>query len=42
MLQISETDWTKLSNTTENMLTLLTCVKGKPTQRLCVQALETD
>lgn len=42
MLQISETDWTKLSNTTENMLTLLTCVKGKPTQRLCVRALETD
>ena len=42
MLQISETDWTKLSNTTENMLTLLTCVKGEPTQRLCVQALETD
>lgn len=42
ILQISETDWTKLSNTTENMLTLLTCVKGKPTQRLCVQALETD
>lgn len=42
MLQISETDWTKLSNTTENILTLLTCVKGKPTQRLCVQALETD
>lgn len=42
MLQISENDWTKLSNTTENMLTLLTCVKGKPTQRLCVQALETD
>lgn len=42
MLQISETDWTKLSNTTENMLTLLTCVKGKPSQRLCVQALETD
>lgn len=42
MLQISETDWTKLSNTTENMLTLLTCVKGKPTQRLCVQALGTD
>ena len=42
MLQISETDWTKLSNTTENMLTLLTCVKGKPTERVCVQALETD
>ena len=42
MLQISETDWARLSNTTENMLTLLTCVKGKPTQRLCVQALEID
>lgn len=42
MLQISETDWARLSNTTENMLTLLTCVKGKPTQRLCVQALELD
>lgn len=42
MLQISETYWARLSNTTENMLTLLTCVKGKPTQRLCVQALELD
>lgn len=42
MLQISETDWARLSNTTENMLTLLTCVKGKPTQRLCVKALELD
>lgn len=42
MLQIFETDWARLSNTTENMLTLLTCVKGKPTQRLCVQALELD
>lgn len=38
--QISETDWSKLSNTKENMLTLITCVKGNKTQRLCVQALE--
>ena len=38
--QISETDWSKLSNTTENLLTLITCVQGKPEQRLCVQALE--
>lgn len=42
MEQISETDWSKLSNTTENMLTLITCVKGKPALRLCVQALEVN
>lgn len=40
--QISETDWSRLSNTNENMLTLITCVKGKPSLRLCVQALEVD
>lgn len=40
--QIQETDWSKLSNTTENLLTLITCVKGKPALRLCVQALEVD
>lgn len=38
--QIGENDWSKLSNTEENILTLITCVKGKPTLRLCVQALE--
>lgn len=38
--QIQETDWSKLSNTEENLLTLITCVKGKPTLRLCVQAIE--
>jgi len=42
MVQISETDWSKLSNTTENILTLITCVKGKPSLRLCVQALEVN
>lgn len=40
--QIQETDWSKLSNTTENLLTLITCVKGKPSLRLCVQALEVN
>lgn len=40
--KISETDWSKLSNTNSNILTLLTCVKDKPAQRLCVQAVETD
>lgn len=42
MVQISDTDWSRLSNTNENMLTLITCVKGKPSLRLCVQALEVD
>lgn len=40
--QISETDWSKLENTDENILTLITCVKGKPSLRLCVQATEAD
>lgn len=38
--QISETDWSLLQNTDKNILTLITCVKGKPTLRLCVQAIE--
>lgn len=38
--QISETDWSLLQNTDKNILTLITCVKGKPTLRLCVQAVE--
>ncbi len=40
--QISETDWSNLENTTENLLTLITCVKGNPSVRLCVQALEVN
>ena len=38
--QISETDWTNLENTEENILTLITCVKGQSELRLCVQASE--
>ena len=38
--QISETYWSLLQNTDKNILTLITCVKGKPTLRLCVQAVE--
>ena len=41
-LEIQETDWSKLSNSTENLITLITCVKGKPDLRLCVQGLEVD
>ena len=40
--KISETDWSLLQNTNENILTLITCVKGIPSQRLCVQALEVN
>ena len=38
--QISETDCTNLENTEENILTLITCVKGQSELRLCVQASE--
>lgn len=38
--EISEDDWSSLENTNDNFLTLITCVKGKRNQRLCVQALE--
>ena len=37
---IFETDWTLLENTTENKLTLITCIANKKNQRLCVQATE--
>ena len=40
--KISATDWSLLENTDENSLTLITCVKGKPSQRLCVQAIEAN
>lgn len=38
--EISETDWTLLEDTEENYLTLITCVKGQPSLRLAVQAIE--
>ena len=37
---ILETDWSDLSNTNENVLTLITCIKGQKDKRLCVQAKE--
>lgn len=37
---IFETDWTKLENTEENKLTMITCISNKKNQRLCVQAVE--
>lgn len=37
---IEETDWSYLQETADNRITLITCVKNKPQQRLCVQAIE--
>ena len=38
--QIEETDWSMLEKTEDNRITIITCVRNQPTQRLCVQALE--
>lgn len=37
---IDAADWSHLSHTDENRLTLITCISGRPEQRLCVQAVE--
>lgn len=38
--EITEDDWSFLTRTEDNRLTLITCVTGKPDMRLMVQALE--
>ena len=38
--RISETDWSKFQYTTDNRLTLLTCVEDVPSQRIVVSAVE--
>ncbi len=40
IVQIDDTDWSKLANTEDNRITLITCVKNVPSKRLCVQATE--
>ncbi len=37
---IDETDWSVIENTSENIITLITCVKNSPESRLCVKAKE--
>lgn len=37
---IYDTDWSYLKDTKDNRLTMITCIKDKPNQRLCVQAVE--
>lgn len=38
--KISSSDWSYLSSTTDNRMTLLTCVAGDSSQRWCVQAVQ--
>lgn len=38
--EITDDDWTYLTRTEDNRLTLITCITGKPNMRLMVQALE--
>ena len=38
--EILETDWSNLDGTPDNRLTLITCIKNKVNQRLCVQAVQ--
>lgn len=40
--EILETDWSMLKNTKENKLTLITCIRNKVNQRMCVQAIEQE
>ena len=41
ILEIESTDWSKIEDTKENKITLITCVANKPELRLCVQGEET-
>jgi len=38
--QIDSSDWSKLEQTQDNRITLITCISGKPNLRLCVQGIE--
>lgn len=38
--QIESTDWSVISKTKDNRITLITCVNNKPKLRICVQAIE--
>lgn len=37
---IKDTNWEPLKNTSENRVTLITCIENEPEYRLCVQAIE--
>ena len=38
--KIKDTDWTYLENTSDNRITLITCVENEPEYRRCIQAIE--
>lgn len=38
--QIKSDDWSKLKQTEDNRITLITCISGNPNLRLCVQGVE--
>lgn len=38
--EIASTDWSKLKETKDNRITLITCISGKADYRLCVQGIE--
>ena len=40
VITISNNDWSYLNSTTDNRITLITCVAGDPSRRYCVQAVE--
>lgn len=39
-IAIDANDWSNLEDNGKNIITLITCIKGQPSQRLCVQAKE--
>lgn len=40
ILIIGDTDWSKLEQTEDNIITLITCVENEPLYRRCIQAIE--
>ena len=42
LTEILETDWSLLEQDQTNKLTLITCIKNKVNQRLCVQAIQKE
>ena len=38
---IDDTDWSYLTDTDKNTITLITCVENRPNKRLCIQGIET-
>lgn len=40
IVKIQDTDWTYLSKTTDNRITLITCVEDEPEYRRCIQGIE--